>query len=168
MEREHGKRLISFDPNVRPSQIADRGSYLTKLRHWLSLSDLIRASRSDLEYLYPNMSPEAVAKRWLKLGPSLVVITYGGDGAVGYNARAMIAAKGTPVEVVDPVGAGDAFSAGLIAWLYNHDRLDTVHLPRLSPEELERALTYATRVATITCTRMGANPPYRSELEPDS
>jgi len=66
---EHGKRMISFDPNIRSNQIEDRDNYLAKLQHWVKLADMVKASRSDIDYLYPGMSPDAVAKEWLALGP---------------------------------------------------------------------------------------------------
>jgi len=164
MEREYGKRLISLDPNIRPDQIEDRDDYLAKLRHWLSLADLVKASTSDIDYLYPEMSPDAVAKNWLSLGPRLIVITDGPHGATACNRSARVEVSGGSVDLVDSVGAGDAFTAGLLAWLCKSEHLDRKCLPDLSRAELRAALTYATRVAAITCTRLGADPPWESEL----
>ena len=162
MEREREKRLISFDPNIRPDQIEDRDGYLAKLQHWLKLADLVKASVSDIDYLYPGMAPDAVAKKWLTLGPCLVVITDGPHGAIAYTLSTTATVSAPKIDLVDSVGAGDAFTAGLLAWLYKHEHLDRNHLPEISQEELTAALTYATRVAAITCTRLGAAPPWRS------
>ena len=164
MEREHGKRMISFDPNIRSDQIENRDEYLAKLQHWVKLADMVKASRSDIDYLYPGMSPDAIAKEWLALGPRLIVITDGPRGAAAYNRSARAEVSGGSVDLVDSVGAGDAFTAGLLAWLRKHDNLDRKCLPNLSRAELSAALTYATRVAVITCTRLGADPPWESEL----
>jgi len=164
MEREHGRRLISFDPNVRPNHIEDRSSYLKRLEHWLRLSDLVKVSTSDLGHLYPDSTPEEAAKRWLKFGPRLVILTCGAAGAVAYTASEKVEVKGKRVSVADTVGAGDAFTAGLLGWLYEHNYLRIDRLDAISTEELRNALKWATRIAAITCTRIGADPPYRAEL----
>jgi len=166
MEREHGKRLISFDPNIRSDQIEDRDDYLAKLQHWIGLTDLLKVSQSDLSYLYPGTPSKVIAKEWLGLGPNLVVITHGSDGATAYTPSFSVTVNGLSVQLADTVGAGDAFSAGLLSWLYKHERLDNSQLPYLSAEELKAALTYATQIAAITCSRPGADPPWQSELSP--
>jgi len=163
-EREHGKRLISFDPNVRPNHVKDKQSYLKRVEHWLRLSDLIKLSVYDLDYLYPGSTPDEMAERTLNLGPRLIVVTFGEIGAVAYTASAKIEVKGKTVEVVDTVGAGDAFTAGLLGWLYEHDYLRTDRLGVISESELRTALEWATCIASITCTRIGADPPHRAEL----
>ena len=66
------------------------------------------------------------------------------------------------VDVVDTIGAGDAFGAGLLAWLHDNNKLD--HALRLTSAELEETLTFACLVAAVTCTRAGAEPPLRSEV----
>ena len=164
MEREHERRLISFDPNIRPAQIKDRDRYCIKLDHWLQLADLVKASASDIDYLYPNMEPDTVAEKWLALGPHLIVITDGPYGATAYTPSQTTTVSGVKIDLVDSVGAGDAFTAGLLAWLHKHEQLDRKRLPRISPAKLAAALAYATRIAAITCTRLGADPPWESEL----
>ncbi len=164
MEREYEKRLISLDPNIRPDQVDDRDDYLARLQHWLNLADLVKASVSDIDYLYPGMEPDAVAKKWLALGPRLVVITKGPHGAMAYTLSQTTTVSGIKINLNDSVGAGDAFTAGLLAWLHKHEQLDRKRLPRISRAELTAALTYATRIAAITCTRLGADPPWESEL----
>ena len=164
MQREHGKRLIAFDPNIRPDQIEDRDSYRVKLAHWLKLADLVKASASDIGYLYPDMEPNAVAKKWLDLGPTLVVITDGPYGATAYTLSTTATVSGTKIDLIDSVGAGDAFAAGLLAWLHKHAQLDRKRLSGLSRAKLAAALNYANHIAAITCTRLGADPPWESEL----
>ncbi len=164
MEREHGKRLISFDPNIRPDQIEDRDEYHAKLHHWLKLVDLVKASVSDIDYLYSGMGSDAVAEKWLAIGPQFVVITDGQYGATGYSLSTTATVPGMKIDLVDSVGAGDAFTAGLLAWLYKHGHLDRNCLSNLSQGEVSAALTYANHIAGITCTRIGADPPLESEL----
>ncbi len=163
-EREYGKRLISFDPNVRPTHIKNRTSYLKRVEHWLRLSDLVKLSIYDLDYLYPNTTPDEMAEHALNLGSRLIVVTFGETGAVAYTPSAKIEVKGKAVEVADTVGAGDAFTAGLLGWLYEHGYLKIGRLDIVSEAELHNALEWATHIASITCTRIGADPPHRSEL----
>ncbi len=164
LSREHGKRIISFDPNVRPNQITDREAYLARFGRWLELSDIVKASASDLAYLHSDEDEGAVAARWLKSGVQLVVVTHGATGATGYLGKEAVKIEGERITAVDTVGAGDAFTSGFLAWLYEHDRLSHDRLGSTSREELRSALEWAGRVAAVTCTRRGADPPYRSEL----
>lgn len=165
MEREHGRRLISLDPNVRPGLIADRDAYARRLEHWVGLADLVKVSRADLAWLYPDLAPEAAADRWLALGPALVVVTLGADGALGVTAGGVRgSAPGHRITVADTVGAGDACMSGLLAWLETHGRLTRAGLQALTADELAAALGQGTLVAALTCTRTGAEPPTRAEL----
>jgi len=164
LSREHGKRIISFDPNVRPNQISDRDAYLARFNRWLQLSDIVKASRSDLDYLYPDEDEKTVTARWLESGVRLVVITHGATGATGYVGREVVKVEGERITAVDTVGAGDAFTSGLLAWLHEHNRLLPERLTGISTEEFHAALKWASRVAAITCARRGADPPHRSEL----
>jgi fructokinase len=93
------------------------------------------------------------------LGPALVVVTLGGSGALAVHAGGLVRRRGTAVSVVDSVGAGDAFSGGLLHWLSTHDRLDRAELARLTRDDLAQALDYAITVAGLTCARPGADPP---------
>lgn len=164
MRREAGRRLLSLDPNVRPSLISDRDAYIRRLEGWVSLVDLVKVSRADLGWLYPTLAPEEAAHRWQALGPALVVVTRGEDGATGVTATGSVDIPGARVEVADTVGAGDAFTAGLLAWLDEHGRLGREALGRLDRDELAACLAFAGRVAALTCTRAGAEPPRRDEL----
>ncbi len=165
MAREHGSRLISLDPNVRPALIPDRAAYLRRLEGWLPFTDLLKVSRADLAWLFPEDACRSVARRWLELGPALVVVTSGKDGCLAFRASQEIGVPGLQVEVVDTVGAGDAFTAGLLAWLYAHSALVPLKLLALSAQELRAALGYATAAAALTCARSGADPPTTAEVE---
>lgn len=163
MAREHGRQLISLDPNVRPNVIGDRDAYVKRLEAWLPSVDLVKVSRADLAWLYPGEPLEPVARRWLSYGPALVVVTRGPDGSTAFTAAGARQVDGVPVNVVDTIGAGDAFMSGLLARLYELGLLDRRRLESL-PEELADVLQYATRVSALTCTRAGAEPPTKSEL----
>jgi fructokinase len=164
MEREHGRRLITLDPNVRPTLIPDAGAYSARLEHWVALSDLVKVSGADLAWLYPGVDPAVAARRWLEMGPRLVVLTLGADGSAGWTRRASARAAGIRVQAVDTVGAGDAFMAGLVARLHERQRLERTALEALSTSDLEDVLHFANRVSALTCQRAGAEPPSRSEM----
>ncbi len=137
MRRESRRRLLSLDPNVRPSLITDRDAYLRRLEGWVSLADLVKVSQADLAWLHPHQPPEAVASRWLEL----------------------------EVTVVDTVGAGDAFTSAALAWLHHQGALGRGGLEALDAAKLEVLLAYANGIAAQTCTRPGADPPRTQEVE---
>jgi fructokinase len=164
MRREHGKRLITLDPNVRQQIIGERMPYRQRLEGWVAAVDLVKASAADLSWLYPDLSPERVAAAWLEAGPALIVITKGGEGSAAYGRRTAAEAEAPHVQVVDTVGAGDSFMSGAVAWLHHHGRLDPNRLEELTRPELEDMLRYANRASAFTCTRAGADPPTEAEL----
>ena len=165
MRRERKKRLISLDPNVRPGLIRDREVYRERLEDWVASADLIKVSRADLSWLYPKQDIDQAAERWRRMGPALVVVTLGAQGAQGFASHGAVRVPGISVRVADTVGAGDAFTAGLLAWLFHHGRLTRGEVERLPEAELAGALDYANRVAALTSTRAGADPPRRREVE---
>jgi fructokinase len=166
LARERDSRTISLDPNVRPALVGDRSTYRDKLERWVRLAHLVKISVEDLDWVYPGEPPAMVARRWCAAGVPLVVVTAGPDGAQGYPAGAEpVQVAGEQVDTVDTVGAGDAFSAGLLDWLHRHGRLGRPDgLGQWAQGELATALSFAGRVAAVTCTRAGADPPYRNEL----
>ncbi|HYM83402.1 MAG TPA: carbohydrate kinase [Candidatus Dormibacteraeota bacterium] len=165
MRREHRRRVLSLDPNVRASLIPDHDAYLARLEAWVSLVDLVKLSRADLAWLYPDADPVDAARRWLGLGPAVVVVTLGADGSAALTASGDVEVAGVAVDVVDTVGAGDAFTAALLAWLDERRRLTRSGLLALGRDELAACLAFAGRGAALTCTRAGAEPPTRPELE---
>jgi len=164
LEREHGRRVVTLDPNVRPPIDGDDGALRARLDGWLGLVDLVKVSADDLAWLAPDEPVASVAARWLDRGPSLVVVTLGPDGALAVGRAGSVELPGVAVTVADTVGAGDAFTSGLLAALDTAGRLSHDGLVTIGPGELTDALTFAQRIATITCTRVGADPPWRHEL----
>jgi fructokinase len=164
IRREASARLVSFDPNLRPRLVGDLTAYRTRLGRLVAMADLVKLSAADAGWLYPHTPLATVARRWLELGPALVVITRGPEGSTAYGPGATASAPAVAVEVVDTVGAGDAFTAGSLAWLHRSGRLKHADLAGLSEPELSELLRYANLVAALTCTRMGADPPSRHEV----
>jgi fructokinase len=162
--RERGRRAICLDPNVRPQFVDDRAAYTARLEQLVAAADLVKVSDEDLAWLAPEVDPVATARGWLDLGPRLVVLTRGARGAVAVQATGTVEVAAQPVEVVDTVGAGDAFMSGLLAWLDDAGVLEPDGLAGLDADGARGALTFAARVSAITCTRAGADPPRRDEL----
>ncbi len=156
---------LSLDPNVRPSVLDDLPAYADRIEQAVARVDLVKVSDEDLAALRPEVDPLDLARRWARSGPAAVVVTRGRDGAAAVrpDGRELVV-PGESVEVVDTVGAGDAFTSGLLAWLDDHDALTRRGLETLSDAELEAALRRAVRVSAVTCTRAGADPPRRDEL----
>lgn len=164
LARESGRRTVVVDPNVRPALARDERDLRERLRRWLGLADIVKVSGDDLAWLHPGEPVAEVTARWQRLGPPLVAVTLGAGGAHARCGEHAVTLPAEPVEVVDTVGAGDAFTAGLLDWLARHDRLGPGRLPALTAGELSAALGAALHVSGLTCTRPGANPPWRGEL----
>ena len=162
---EGGDSVVSFDPNVRAGLVGDLTAYRSRLEQLLVCAHIVKASDDDLAVVYPGSSMERVAESWLSRGVALVVVTEGARGARAFHASGAQAACAPPeVEVVDTIGAGDAFSAGLLAYLASAGVLTPEGVVSLSTEELERAIGCAVAASAFTCTRPGADPPTATEL----
>ncbi|MDA1361397.1 carbohydrate kinase [Glycomyces luteolus] len=155
---------ISLDPNVRPALLDDREAYRERLKRWLEFAAIVKVSDEDLEWIWPGTDPADLAAEWIAKGRKLVVITRGGEGAQVWVGGESFAVPAAPVDMVDTVGAGDSFSGALLDWLDRNGRLRPEGLEGLTADEARDAVGFAAKVAAITCSRAGANPPYRSEL----
>jgi fructokinase len=167
VRRARGSLTVSYDPNARPVLMGEAAAARERVERFVAAADVVKVSDEDLEWLTPGADPARVAQDWLALGPALVVVTRGGDGAIGVCAAGRVDVRAPRIDVVDTVGAGDAFMSGLLdalagAHLLGADRAEDLRAIRR--EGLEAAVRRATRVAAITCTRPGADPPTRSEL----
>jgi fructokinase len=156
--------LVSYDPNVRPSLLRSPVTARPRIEAGIAAAHLVKASREDVEWLYPHASLPDVARGWLELGAIVVVITDGGDGAHGYTTSRSWTAAARPVEVVDTVGAGDAFTSGLLAGLVRREVSTPAALRQARPEVLAAAVDEAILVSALTCERAGAGPPTRAEF----
>jgi fructokinase len=156
-----GAALVVLDPNCRPEAIDDVAAYRARLARLLNGTDLVKASRDDLEWLVPGEPPGAAARTLLEAGPTAAVVTCGADGALVVTRSEAVAVEAPEVEVVDTIGAGDAFGGALLAW-WRRERLDATALS--DAEALVAATRFASLVAGRTCERPGASPPRLDEL----
>ncbi|MCL2594645.1 MAG: carbohydrate kinase [Promicromonosporaceae bacterium] len=184
------RALVSFDPNARPAITPDLTDTRARVERLVALAHLVKVSDEDLAWYYPDMDPLAAARHWVTLGPELVVVTFGGDGAVALRATPKVAlveatsktpdggiptgsitelrVPGVEVEVADSVGAGDTFMGALLDTLgtlgiYGADARKK--LAALSDADVLAALTRSARAAAITVSRPGADPPTTAELD---
>jgi fructokinase len=165
LEREEGRRTIVLDPNVRPAVFGDQESYRARFERLATLVDVVKLSADDAAWIYPELELADVLQCVLGLGPRLVAITLGTDGAVAASADGHARVPAVPVTVADTVGAGDSFGAALLAALIEHDALEPGATRPLDDALLEEAIAYAATAAAITCTRTGAVPPTRAEID---
>ncbi len=165
MEREAGSdRVIMIDPNIRPSFITDEAAYRARINRMIGLSDIVKLSDEDLRWLEGGHGIAAGANAILARGPKIVFITEGAAGAHAYTSGQSVFVPARKAEVVDTVGAGDTFNAGVLAALHDAGVLTKTGIGGASEEVLRAALTLGTRAAAVTVSRAGANPPWASEL----
>jgi fructokinase len=160
-----GKFIITFDPNVRPNLIPNKEKYIKRLERWLSFCNIVKVSHADLSWLYPNISYEEIAREWLNLGPKIIIVTLGENGAFALTEKGLTKVSAIKVSVVDTVGAGDSFMGGILYWLWKNEKLNLSVINSISLDDLTNALKFSTIVSAITCTRAGANPPTLKEVE---
>lgn len=161
-----GTVLLSFDPNVRPALAGPRERAAQRVERFVSASHVVKASEEDLGWLYPDHDPADVVRRWAGLGPSLTVLTQGPAGCLGVTSGSVQLSLSTPdIAVVDTIGAGDAFQAGLLSGIADAGRLTPERLSSITEAEARRVLSRALDVAGLTCQRAGADPPTRAELQ---
>ena len=149
---------IVFDPNIRPSVQPDRDLYEAAVEKWAALSAVIKVSDDDLAWLFPGQAIEDVVNRWINDGVFLVVVTQGANGIMGYTSDGRVEVPGVKVDVVDTVGAGDTVGAIVVEAMLAHG------LVELRGELLRGVLVRAAAAAAITCSRKGAQPPFKHEL----
>jgi fructokinase len=159
-----GRTMIVLDPNCRPSVIDDPVAYRARLRRVLGQADVVKVSEEDLAWLDPQRPPMAAARALLDSGPRVVLLTLGGDGAIVVTGEGEDRVTVPPIEVVDTIGAGDAFGGGFVAWWRGHDLGRSALADR---DNVLAAARFASLVAARTCERPGASPPFLSELEDD-
>lgn len=164
MKREHQRRVMMFDPNIRPGFIQDKQAHLGRMRRMLAMADIVKLSDEDLAWFGETGSHEEIAADWLGKGPKLVIITKGSKGATAYGAQHTVSVTPEKVTVVDTVGAGDTFNAGVLAALHEQKVLTKAAVATLSESAIEAALSLGARAAAVTVSRAGANPPWRREL----
>ncbi|GAA2516532.1 carbohydrate kinase family protein [Rarobacter incanus] len=159
---------ISYDPNARPAIMEVPEVTAAKFERLVAISDVVKVSDEDLEWSSPGEDYLSVAKRWAASGPSLVVVTRGGSGALAVHGQNIHEIDGVKVEVVDTVGAGDTFMGALIDGLLGAGALGAGkhgELVNLDRDALEAVLSRCAKAAAVTVSRPGADPPTKAELD---
>lgn len=166
LEREGKTRAVMIDPNIRAQFIEDVDTYRARLNGMMALADIVKVSDEDLNWMMPGaQSLEAKVESLQALGPSVVILTRGSAGATGFlSDGSEVNVPAQLVDIVDTVGAGDTFNAGVLAKLSELGVLQKAALKSLAAIVLEEALEHGARVAAVTVSRAGANPPWAEEI----
>ncbi len=166
VEEVSGHLPIYFDANIRPDFIENKRNYFDRFVELTTKVDIIKISEEDYRYLYGAQDFNKVSKAWLDNGVKLVIFTLGAEGSkVIYDNGKEVFVKSKKVDVVDTIAAGDTFNAGFLLSLDEQGLLDRESLDIISDTQLEKALSYANKVASITVTKRGANPPWLHQIK---
>jgi fructokinase len=168
VKAQQGQRIVLFDPNVRLSLIKDLPAFRANIYRWSAYSNLMKFSDEDAAALAPGLSLAEVAASFMQgdTGPRAVVITRGGDGATLFRRdKAALEIVAPKITVADTIGAGDTFDAGLTVGLLEQGVEQVAQLDSLPDAQWLAVLRFAAQAAAINCTREGANPPTRAELQ---
>jgi len=149
---------VIFDPNVRPSIQSNKDIYRTSVERWIGIATIVKLSEEELNFLYGDKS-DAVISSWISQGVSIVVVTRAEKGLRAYSKGSVIEVPAVQVNLVDSVGAGDTIGAVLVEGVLVHG------IAGMVGDTLKSVLERAAKAAAITCSRAGANPPSREELE---
>lgn len=161
---------ISYDPNIRPGIMGDLGQVREQVEELIALTDVVKASEDDLALLYAGLPIHEVMARWVVLGASVTVVTLGGAGvAFRTAADSRVSEEATRAErVVDTVGAGDSFMAGLVSGLVGSGLLGDPaardRLRRATLEAVRPAIARGLATSGVTVGRAGAYAPSLDEL----
>lgn len=162
---ERGRRVIAFDPNVRPTLIADAQAFRRDCLQWMALADLVKLSDEDAAFIAPGQSAVQAASAWLDSGPRAVVLTRGAAGATLLRkGHAPLSVRPPAVPLVDSIGAGDSFGAALLVALLEWGVEQAGQLQSLPDAAWQEILRFAATAAALNCKRAGAQPPWRAEL----
>jgi fructokinase len=164
MLRETPARVTMIDPNIRPSFIQDVDAYRARIDRMMAAADIVKLSDEDLHWFEGEGSLADLARGLVAKGAKLVCITEGADGVTGYTADHEVFVPSERAEVVDTVGAGDTFNAGLLAGLDRAGLLDKTRIASISADDMHGALQLGVKAAAVTVSRAGANPPTAAEL----
>ncbi|HEY8720688.1 carbohydrate kinase [Pengzhenrongella sp.] len=169
LEEARARSTVTYDPNIRPALLGTPDEIRPLVERLVALADVVKASDEDVEWLEPGVPVADVAARWASAGPGLVVITRGGEGVLAVTAGGVNVEVPAPkVDVADTVGAGDSFMSSLIDGLWSARLLGAnrrAELAAIDEAKLVRILTRSARIAAITVSRAGANPPWAEEVE---
>lgn len=163
---QRGRVLRVFDPNARPSLVEDLAAWRARCAACIAECELLKLSDEDCALLAPGQPLAALAQDWLQAGPVAVLLTRGAEGATLYRrGQPPLAVRPPPVQVVDTIGAGDTFGAGLSTALSDHGVQDAATLAALPTPAWATVLRFAATAAALNCAREGADPPQRGAVE---
>jgi fructokinase len=165
VDREAGRRQVILDPNVRPAIFGDVVTYRRRFERLARVADLVKLSEDDAAWIYPDKRVEDVLELILGFGPRIVAVTRGAKGAIAGSGDRFVVVPGIRVTVVDTVGAGDSFGAAFVAALVDDGAFGPQDTRIPEDAVLTRAAAYAVAASAITCTRTGADPPTRVEID---
>lgn len=169
LESRRPVSTITYDPNLRPALMGDPQDVRPVVERLVRAADVVKVSDEDLAWLLPGVAPAEVAEEWAGWGPALVVVTHGGEGAFACTASGVRLTVTAPrVTVADTVGAGDSFMGGLVDGLWSAGLLGADRrgaLQDVDGETVTAVLTRCARIAAITVSRAGANPPTSADLD---
>ncbi|MEJ6399487.1 carbohydrate kinase family protein [Yoonia sp. 208BN28-4] len=163
-EKVAGTAVTMIDPNIRPSFIKDEHVYRKRVGGMVARADIVKMSDEDMEWLLGGSDMAAKAQDLIAEGVKLVCVTEGAKGVTGYTKNGATFVAADKVEVVDTVGAGDTFNAGLLAGLHRTGVLTKDGLDKMTEDQLQQALSLGARAAAVTVSRAGANPPWTGEV----
>lgn len=158
-----GDAVVMLDPNIRPDFVENEGAYRARLARLIARADILKLSDEDLRWLDPGPEVAAIA-RLRAAGPSVVLITRGAAGAEAHHAGGVLRVPARPVAVVDTVGAGDTFNAGVLAGLWRRGALSRAALAAPDPGVLAAALALGAAAAAVVVGRPGADPPQAQDV----
>ena len=164
MAREAKTRVTMIDPNVRPGFVTDRRAYVARIDRMMGLADIVKLSDEDLHWLNGDGETSDAARKLIAAGTKLVLITQGAEGVRAFFGSDEIFVPAEQAEVIDTVGAGDTFNAGVLAALQKAGRLEKSKIADLDADTIKAAVAFGAKVAAVTVSRAGANPPWEHEL----
>jgi len=165
-----GAPILSFDPNIRPFLISNRAAYIQRFEKWIAASTIAKISCGDFKFLYPDLQAEKALQKIIAMGPRLAICTLGTKGALALLRRndgsvTKVSAPALALPIEDTIGAGDAFHGAFLSRLDIKRKMSRSALVNLSELELYDALFFANKAAALVCSRRGAEPPTRKEVE---
>lgn len=165
--RESAQRVIICDPNIRANFVVDEPRYRARLEQMIAAVDILKVSDDDLDWIVPGPATHLEkAAKLREAGPSIIVLTRGSAGACAvFGDDEMVEVPVQKVKVADTVGAGDTFNAGFLAHLSQKNLLQKNSIKDLVADDIASALRHGAKVAAVTVSRAGANPPWHHELD---
>jgi fructokinase len=168
--KEASRKVIAFDPNIRPFMIKDRDAYIKRFEKLAGASTIVKISLEDFEFIQPNPDLDEALEKLTAMGSKLAILTLGPDGAIamlhsdnGNVIKTSVNGINVP-NLVDTVGAGDTFIGAFLVWLENKNKMSHNAIDNLTKTELNEALAFANKAAAFVCTRHGAEPPTFDEV----